>query len=659
MIFKQLMLRDFGLYAGTQTLDLAPEDGRPIVLIGGTNGAGKTTILEAITLALYGRRALGARVSADEYEEHLRSRMHVAPGAGRAAESAVSLSFVRDESGVLSEYEVARTWRPSAHAGRIRETMVLTRGGAVVEDLPEDAYQDFLDGLLPPGVAGLFLFDGEKIQAIADDENGEQLADAVRKLLGLDLVVQLRGDLRRYAAREPQSDSGLAGELESAELALERYATEVKERRDRRATLQARFDLFANRAEQARQRFIAEGGTLAQSRVAHEDRARAAAAERAAAVDQVRTLTQGLLPFALAPSLAARVVGRLSSEQQGADDAAIERRLEERAEHVRRHLKTPDGRGIAALRRALGLDARSTLGRVHDFTPQQVEVMLDQLQTVLTTIPEEAVLAGERLRAASEEFEQAQTVVDAIPDAGAVERELLELNGAERELGALELELRQVDEALAELDQEKKIVERKASRAHERLQSVDAIATRARLALRAASVLEEFARRSERAKLAEIEIESARLYNRLSRKGSFLSRISIDPETFHVELIRWDGAGLPKALLSAGEKQLFAIAVLWALAKTARRSVPVVVDTPLGRLDAEHRERLLTEYFPHVSHQVVVLSTDTEVDVEAANLLEPHLARQLLLAHDAATATTRVEQGYFDPASKELRSIGA
>jgi DNA sulfur modification protein DndD len=116
---------------------------------------------------------------------------------------------------------------------------------------------------------------------------------------------------------------------------------------------------------------------------------------------------------------------------------------------------------------------------------------------------------------------------------------------------------------------------------------------------------------------------------------------------------------LPKARLSAGEKQLFAIAVLWALAKTARRSVPVVVDTPLGRLDAEHRERLLTEYFPHVSHQVIVLSTDTEVDVEAAKLLEPHLTRQLLLAHDAATATTRVEQGYFDPASKEVRSIGA
>ncbi|MEY2473683.1 MAG: sulfur modification protein DndD, partial [Actinomycetota bacterium] len=78
-----------------------------------------------------------------------------------------------------------------------------------------------------------------------------------------------------------------------------------------------------------------------------------------------------------------------------------------------------------------------------------------------------------------------------------------------------------------------------------------------------------------------------------------------------------------------------------------------------ARLDAEHRERLLTEYFPHVSHQVVVLSTDTEVDVEASKLLMPHVTRQLLLTHDVGTATTRVEDGYFEASVEKVGSIGA
>jgi DNA sulfur modification protein DndD len=204
-----------------------------------------------------------------------------------------------------------------------------------------------------------------------------------------------------------------------------------------------------------------------------------------------------------------------------------------------------------------------------------------------------------------------------------------------------------IDEETVALEQEKRVVERRAHRVHERLAGASGFDERSRMALKAARVLEEFAHMSERSKLADIELETARLYNRLSRKGAFLSGVAIDPERFTVSLTRWDGSTLPKERLSAGEKQLFAISVLWALAKTSRRAVPVIVDTPLARLDSEHRGRLLTEYFPHVSHQVIVLSTDTEVDVHAASMLEPYVSRRIELDHDPVTAKTTVVDGYF------------
>ena len=80
MILQQLTLRDFGLFKGRQVLDLRrakrPGKGRPIVLFGGVNGAGKTTILDAIQLVLYGVRARCSKRSNLPYEEFLAQSIH-------------------------------------------------------------------------------------------------------------------------------------------------------------------------------------------------------------------------------------------------------------------------------------------------------------------------------------------------------------------------------------------------------------------------------------------------------------------------------------------------------------------------------------------------------------------------------------------------------
>ena len=80
MILHRLTLRDFGLFSGEQTFLLTPrikyKKRRPIILIGGNNGTGKTTILEAVRLCLYGPRSLGNRVSRKAYHEYLASTVH-------------------------------------------------------------------------------------------------------------------------------------------------------------------------------------------------------------------------------------------------------------------------------------------------------------------------------------------------------------------------------------------------------------------------------------------------------------------------------------------------------------------------------------------------------------------------------------------------------
>src|SRR5207247_8647693 len=109
-------------------------------------------------------------------------------------------------------------------------------------------------------------------------------------------------------------------------------------------------------------------------------------------------------------------------------------------------------------------------------------------------------------------------------------------------------------------------------------------------------------------KFIRLEENVVYYYRQLCRKTDLSLEITIDPSTFDVDLKAANGAPIARDQLSAGEKQIFAIALLWALARTSGRALPIVIDTPLARLDRDHRRALVEQYFPIVSHQVIVLS---------------------------------------------------
>ena len=122
----------------------------------------------------------------------------------------------------------------------------------------------------------------------------------------------------------------------------------------------------------------------------------------------------------------------------------------------------------------------------------------------------------------------------------------------------------------------------------------------------------------------------------------------LNPQTFAVTLYDTRNRPLLKEELSAGEKQIYTTALLWALAKTLRKdALPMILDTPLGRLDSNHRQLLVERYFPYASHQVVLLSTDTEVEGELCSLLEPHISHTFHLAYRQPEGLTTIEEGYF------------
>ena len=150
-------------------------------------------------------------------------------------------------------------------------------------------------------------------------------------------------------------------------------------------------------------------------------------------------------------------------------------------------------------------------------------------------------------------------------------------------------------------------------------------------------------------KLNKLEEEVKNCFLYLLHKSDLVHRIAIDSKTFGLSLYDLNGKQVPKHRLSAGEKQLLAIAFLWGLAKVSGRRLPIAIDTPLGRLDSSHRNNLVERYFPSASHQVILLSTDTEIGKkEYQNLQETEaIAREYLLQYNSNKRETTIKPGYF------------
>lgn len=99
---------------------------------------------------------------------------------------------------------------------------------------------------------------------------------------------------------------------------------------------------------------------------------------------------------------------------------------------------------------------------------------------------------------------------------------------------------------------------------------------------------------------------------------------------------------------SNGEKQIYILCLIWAIIKSSGIEIPFIIDTPYGRIDETHRNALSTEYLPNISKQVIILSTNKEVDSELYKVLKPYICDEYLLLYNPSLRKTEVKSGYFE-----------
>lgn len=656
MILRELVLENFGPYRDRACVDLTPraahEEVRPIILVGGMNGGGKTTFMDAIRLAFYGQRAQCSTRGNLSYADFLSQAVN----NHTEGKTRIELAFEEILDKQLVVFRITRSWQK----GDSKDTLSI-----LVDDWPDRAltntWDEYIENLLPLGISNLFLFDGEQVKELAElDIPPPQVKEAIQALLGLELAEKLGEDLEVLVNRKRKqlANTTTLENLEEIESKLKQqrqeYETAREELRKREKALKKANEDYRLASEN----FLSEGGKIASQKSQLERKVNELKSNAESEKDAVREMAADVLPLALITPLleAAKAQGEAELDYQQAlvTQEAIKQRDRALLDYL--HQLAISATEVDKISGFLQQQNQTIEAQLNPEIPPYLRPDQDTINLLKSILDYRLPNQIKELKIKQEKLQDIKIEIDnsdrELANAAAPEtyqklqdavKEAQEKRGkAQADYEAAKRHSHQLEETVKTTQKE---LERYSQDAIDKRNNEHIIQATAKVQ----KTLEQFKEKLTLKKLNKLEIEVTECFRYLLHKSDLVHRVSIDSENFRLSLFDPKGKPIPKHRLSAGEKQLLAIAFLWGLARVSPRQLPIAIDTPLGRLDSSHRHNLVERYFPSASHQVILLSTDTEIGkVEYEQLKDNSaIAHEYQLEYDEAIGETQIKASYF------------
>ena len=660
MRFKQLTIAGYKSFRyPTEIIFPDSQNGKSIFLIGGMNGAGKTAFMEAINLCLYGAKP--------DLIFNAINRQEKADGN---CSTSFELTLENDDG---AEIIVKRSWSAGTTVNPkpkdLEERLIVIRDGKRVSVQTKQMWQDFIRVLIPPGITPFFFFDGEKIQEIAADDHSEvRLKNSLEAALGIEFIKRLTDDLAYIKNQERQDYVDISdADLEFKQSELKKERSKLERRKKERLEAKEDLDAFRQQYDEAKKRFQATFNTEPEARetLRENEKKRIQSANRLGQVDnEIRTLCEKALPLAVASKLFNSLKQRIENERGSIQNDAIRDNAAALTNTLIQAVEEPEPlyavplnaeqrteleqRIQRLLHQGMGLNQAHTILNLSEREAARILHRIEEIET------SDLSRLGSLLDEKSEldlEIERLDRALQPSADS-ASERELFEqlqaeMEGCSTQIGRKSEQLRSLNEDLLTLEKRSRDLEAEISRLYERhhvsREKAEFIAECDTIA----SLLGQFIIRLRENKIHLLQEKTFEMYRQLSSKSGLIKDLLIDPKTYEVSLHDRHGSAIRKSGLSAGEKEIFAIALLWGLAQTSQLRLPIIIDTPLSRLDSSHRQHIVHDYFPNAGEQVVILSTDTEVDETYYAQLKPYLSGAGMLQFDQGQELTTFQPGYF------------
>lgn len=668
MLLTRIILKNFGVYRDENVFELGCTDDKPIVLIGGTNGAGKTTLFESVMLCLYGMSAFGKKITRKSYEQYLSKKIHRYLGSAVSADHAsIIIEFKFFHDGRIAEYQVDRTWKNED--GRIIEDLIIKKRNSdneqfvSLDTIEKSHWQSFVEDLIPRGIARLFFFDGEKIVQMAEEGNEDiTIKSSFNSLLGIDLVEQLKSDLQVNLMRNLSGDKEATLEFEKYTKEKESIQDEIGLLIESKAQKESELNQIQKEIEEIDGKIARIGGEFAIKREELKAKQTIYQMKLESVSKNIQEICGMVLPFSLIPKELEKLANQLKNDETILKQNFEKEILSSNLNEIKQNIQSEN---FWSQFNFDNLTREKIVTKIFDVLNEKIEARsyeqegmfnfsLKDTEKILAIIEEANGPILEKLEKEtlqhneiSEELRLIDTALINAPKDDEIGPLISKLNDCYQKVGTLQAEINHLDQQIASKSAFIKHLVVKIREALGKQFKNEKAKEKAELTEKVLNILDEYSEKLKIKKLHLLEEYLLEGIKTLMHKTDFIDRVSIDKETFEISLFSVDGNQIPKDLLSKGEQQMFATAVLWALAKTSGRPLPFMIDTPLARLDVGHRDNLVDTFFPAASHQVVIFSTDTEIDEKYYKKLYPHITRSYALEYLANKGKTKMHQKYF------------
>jgi DNA sulfur modification protein DndD len=650
MILDAITLKNIGTFLGEHRVELRPERVRkPVVLIGALNGSGKTTLIEALQLGLYGKRAVFGWRGQSSYSDFLEQVKNHYSKATDDMMVEVELTL-----GARKRFRVRRQWRFGK--GDPREFLSVFLDGSDQPDIEMSELWDAeIESAMPARLSQLFFFDGEKVEKLADPtKSADVIKSAISALLGLDSVDALIADLEILRNRQKSaylSDTDRA-QVETLEKAKGKLAQEVDKLNQDRCAKMSSLDYALEKEASLKELLAKNGGDLYGQREQIERDLAATSSTISELESQLRKHAAGVLPLLMAQPQLQMILKKMDQAGSISDQTATST-IRDYLIRLDYWLATLDGRSpeISEVRRHVAAEreryeSTQDIGWVSSYLPTR-EALRKVLDTELAASLAEAREITSRLDGLRAQKRLLEHNKSRLPEPEQIAPLLKRLGAIQERIAVLRDDIDSLNQGINDKLKEIATLSNEATQLLDRTREANDAARVADYCDRSVVTLMAFRLKlidSRRNQLEKLIVESFRA---LIRKSDLVERIAIDPETMGLTLYGPRGIDLTPAKLSAGERQLLAISILWGLAKASGRVAPIVIDTPLGRLDGKHRDFLVERYFPKASRQVVLLSTDKEINRKYSDAMDEAISKRYLIEYDAELKSSEFIEGYF------------
>ena len=645
MIIKRLEMHNFGVYAGDNQFVF--EGDKPIVLIGGMNGRGKTTFLEAVLIARYGSNSFAYTESKyKSYAQYLRSFVN------KSAEDKCCSVVLEFEifNGDVERYVIKREW--DTLTKKTEERIKVYKDGTLNEFLTNN-WPLFVENILPSALSSFFFFDGEKIAEMAVDNSNNQLKNAIRAMLGITVLDVLENDISRNIKRIHKENSS----SETAD-GVQKLRDEKDEAADQLRSIEEQIEQAeiiltedTNKLDELHHLYAVKGGNAVEKKQSIMQNRASLKAQLISEEERLYSISAEVLPLLMVSDLVSDIKLQATDEH---NDSILRQAVSQLEVLLTDFEESYSGDTKASkdfyeyVRSQTADDCVESVYELSDQALFQVNELVETKITEARDLTEEILVSKRKLEKQISEQDSYLT---------------LDIN--EKELQSIFSKIKKVEKKIVEDKVVLSKLDQKRASANARVMSttaefnkyveaylataemIDSTERTLKYSNMALQILDRYQVELQKRKADLLSNTITECYKKLANKKNLINRIEMDPESLNVKYVSGDGLEVGRDSLSAGEQQLMVISILWALAICSKKKLPVIIDTPLSRLDSLHRAALIKTYFPNAGEQTIILSTDSEIDSKYYQLMKDDIGDEFTLNYDERTKSTSIERGYL------------